>query len=337
MSAPEQGASLFLMPGPLTWGSELCSALVDAQGFVSGVGKDKTNSYDHYKYASAEALIEEARTSLAKAGLAALCTGTVFEADGESEDALNLGRLRCFYLLLHRSGQYMRFERSTPVLLQKIGRPEDKAEATASTYDLGYFLRGLLLLSRQDAGAEDVDQRDDSARAPVPRAARREPERRMVEERPPTPTERHFAREIAAAATLEQLDELKAAIKASGLEPVGLRRLGDTWLRRVVAVKPAPGEVPPAAPSSPRAAVEEDWGDRAKVFAGMIRAAKSAKQLELVNDELRGAIANGMPGALSAPLGMQIDTLRTKLGSAEIEKAAKAAQSAVEQANGGGA
>src|SRR5258707_6928030 len=57
-------------------------------------------------------------------------------------------------------------ESETPIVEDK-SRPMDKAVATALTYNLGYTLRGLLLLPRVE---DEVDQRDDRKYEPTPAA-----------------------------------------------------------------------------------------------------------------------------------------------------------------------
>lgn len=132
------------MPGPA-----LCKALIEAQRHAQGVAKASKNTFHNYSYASAEAIIEEARDALTHAGVVVSTLGW------ESQD----GRIVVRYLVAHESGEAFVGEASTPVLPEK-GRPLDKAEATALTANLSYFLRGLLLLPRVDA-AEEMNTRDD--------------------------------------------------------------------------------------------------------------------------------------------------------------------------------
>lgn len=136
--------------------SELVKALVQAQKIARAVGKDKSNSFHRYKYASAEAMIEEARGALAESGLAFRCIDSLVLL-GE------IPLLRLTYSLSHISGESEAITSTTPIIEEK-GRPLDKAVATAKTYDLGYTLRGLLLLPRVE---EEVDQRDDTKHEPV--------------------------------------------------------------------------------------------------------------------------------------------------------------------------
>lgn len=140
----------------------LMGALLKAQQAAKTVAKDSQNSYSKYAYASSDDVIAEARSALTGAGLVFLCTGwkPVTEQAG---DGVMLARMVVDYALCHpESGEEMKTQTSTPIMPEK-GRPEDKAEATALTYNLGYTLRGLLLIPRGDSDA-DADRRDDRGR-----------------------------------------------------------------------------------------------------------------------------------------------------------------------------
>ncbi len=158
----------------------LYAALARAIGRAGGVDKDAKNSFHGYKYASAEGLIAEAREALASEELAVFSSSWQV-IDRERENAAALGYfadVAVIYTVAHSSGAAMVCNATTPVISEK-GRPEDKAVATALTYNLGYFLRGLLLLPRVDAD-HDADQRDD--RNYEPQASRQGQQR---DQRPP--------------------------------------------------------------------------------------------------------------------------------------------------------
>jgi hypothetical protein len=138
-----------------TPGATLCKAMLAAQKQAQAVDKGSVNSFHRYKYASAEAIIAEARQALTSAGI-------VVSAIGWSSDG---NRVAVKYLVAHESGECIVSTCSTAVVPDK-GRPLDKAESTALTYNLGYFLRGFLLLPRVDPSAE-VDSRDDRRHAPA--------------------------------------------------------------------------------------------------------------------------------------------------------------------------
>lgn len=159
-------------PAPTVSVAGLCAALVAAQAAARAVAKDAQNTFHRYKYASAEAIIAEAREALSGAGLAFLVTGWQFVAAQAGPDGFPggvIGRVEVAYRLVHTSGEAFDMACSTPVIPEK-GRPADKAEAAALTANLAYMLRGLLLLPRDDDQAA-LDARDDRGYQPATRAA----------------------------------------------------------------------------------------------------------------------------------------------------------------------
>lgn len=142
----------------------LYAALARAVSRAQAVGKDSTNTFSHYKYASAEALIEESRGCLAAEGLAVMpkawrVVPLSAPVPTGSKAGMYFADVVVTYLVTHKDGGTVECEASTPACTDN-GRPQDKAVATALTYSIGYFLRSLLLLPRVDA-EHDVDQRDD--------------------------------------------------------------------------------------------------------------------------------------------------------------------------------
>lgn len=146
----------------------LNSALARAVAKAKAVGKDATNKFHNYKYASAEAIIEEAREALSAEGLAVMPVSCdrdpgqpahVWIGEGDKAEIDIPRRMRIVYRLTHASGESVEISSSCPVLPGN-GRPEDKAEFGARTENLGYLLRDLLCLPRVDA--EIPSARDDS-------------------------------------------------------------------------------------------------------------------------------------------------------------------------------
>lgn len=145
--------------------AELQAAIARAIKNAQSVTKDSKNTFSGYKYASAEAIIEEARAVLAAEGISVIPKRSrlVYLANGPvstgGKAGMHFADLAMTYKVTHASGGWELCESETPAVTDN-GRPQDKAVATASTYSLGYFLRSLLLLPRVDA-EHDVDQRDD--------------------------------------------------------------------------------------------------------------------------------------------------------------------------------
>lgn len=142
--------------------AKLYAALAAAQKVAEAVGKDARNTFHGYSYASAEAIIAEARAALSAHGLAVFTASidrdesqrehkwgpwTNPKTGVETQEIDVPRRIRCRYLLVHESGEALAFESTTPVIPEN-GRPEDKAEFGSRTENLGYALRDLLLLPR---------------------------------------------------------------------------------------------------------------------------------------------------------------------------------------------
>ena len=135
----------------------LAGALVKAQTQCRAVEKDARNTFHKYAYASAEAIIEEAKGPLNACGLALMPVG--LHVNGHEKDGENRYELEREFLLLHESGQSLAIKCHWPICPDK-GRPLDKATASADTTSLAYTLRDLLLMPRVDP-ADDMNTRND--------------------------------------------------------------------------------------------------------------------------------------------------------------------------------
>jgi hypothetical protein len=179
----------------------IATALVRAQRAAKPVAKTSENSFHRYAYASAESLITEARAALGEACLAVIPHGeTISPGRGEADP----DTLWSSYALCHEDGSsWVCPSIPTPIIPEKA-RPEDKAVATARTYALGYFLRGLLLLPRVAKG-EEVDTRNDAEHTPA-KVVRRE-------------------RAVAAGVGAPMKELLRGAMVAAGLKGADLPAL----------------------------------------------------------------------------------------------------------------
>jgi hypothetical protein len=182
------------------------SKLIAAQAAIKHVEKDSKNDFQKYKYASSEAIIDEARKALNGAGLALITTGWRYVnapleeleyaralSDGGKPFTAHAGRVFVSYSLIGDDAP-MVFECETPVIPER-GRPLDKSMAAALTYNLSYFLRGLLLIPRGDDDAE-VDKRQDSGQ-----------QRRA---QPQPPAQRQAQQPASSMVTIPTIEELKA-------------------------------------------------------------------------------------------------------------------------------
>ena len=121
--------------------------------------------------------------------------------------------LRATYVLAHESGESISYRREWPAVEQK-GRPIDKAEGGALTTALGYAIRDVLCLPRDDQYA-DMDRRDDRDHEPQ----RQQPQTPRAPERTAEPPPAEQRREAASLADSgKSWDDLLAAAKRG--EPV---------------------------------------------------------------------------------------------------------------------
>lgn len=199
----------------------IAKALVAAQRDVKSVAKGSTNKFHGYNYASADDVAHAGRAALNAHGLVLMCTGWTLERSADPEE---WDRLHVRYLLVHDGGDAMELASSTPIIPEK-GRPEDKAEAAALTYSLGYTMRGLLCIHR-GASEDDPDTRDDSGYE-----SRKRPEQRREQPRQSQQLQRAATQtpaNLLACKTLEQLIEyVKKNAGALRKSSAGRAKVGD--------------------------------------------------------------------------------------------------------------
>ena len=156
----------------MTKQSGLASALLAAQQALPSVGKDsqfKSQSYG-YAYTSSETMIAACREVLHAAGLTLRRAGWRFEGTPEGG-----GLVTSQMILTHAATGESVADEVAWVAVPRGQQPIDKAVAGALTASLGYYLRDLLLVPREDEN--EMDKRDDStyqprkAPAPAPRPA----------------------------------------------------------------------------------------------------------------------------------------------------------------------
>ena len=116
----------------------LSTALAAAQASADRIDKDSRNDFARYDYTSAEALM-------------AMWT-KIGEAHGLSlyPAALNIegGVLRTCWILEHAESEGTREIRMDWPIVEAMGKPMDKAVASARTSSLGYLIRDLLIAPR---------------------------------------------------------------------------------------------------------------------------------------------------------------------------------------------
>lgn len=147
--------------------------LVAAQMAMARVTKDSRVAFGNqrYAYTSAEDMIGACREALLAAGLALVRTWDInYIADRGAFVISDF--LLCWDGGSHEIGVRVPF----PIVGQN-GKGDDKALATALTSGLGYFLRDLLLVPKEDDAAQTVrspemDARDDRKIVPKPVATK---------------------------------------------------------------------------------------------------------------------------------------------------------------------
>jgi hypothetical protein len=174
--------------------------LLAAQKALPSVGKDAKNSFHHYAYVSAEAMISACREALHGAGLTARRAGWKFDGSPEG------GIVYSTFVVTHGSTGESITDEIAWVCVPEKGRPIDKSLAGCLTSSLNYWLRDLLLVPREDES--EMDRRDDrtyeprkaapAPARPAPRPAQQDaPQAAPAPKATPTPPK---AKEPATAA-----------------------------------------------------------------------------------------------------------------------------------------
>lgn len=179
----------------------LALAIVNAQRAVRSALKTSENKFHGYKYASAEEVLTVGREALNDNGLAMLPISEDFEPIAPIDDKCGgaVAMVRCKYLVIHESGSTYEFSTDVPVVPERgkssgWSRPADKATFSARTEALGYALRDLLLIPRQDAA--DVSGRADKGQA-GPGTNEQQKQRQDAQKNPKKSAAQHIA-EISA-------------------------------------------------------------------------------------------------------------------------------------------
>ena len=213
--------------------SNLASALLAAQRALPSVGKDAKNSFHHYAYTSAEGMISACREALHGAGLTLRRAGWKFDGTPDG------GLLTSQFILSHGASGEQATDETMWIVVPEKGRPLDKALAGALTSSLGYYLRDLLLVPREDE--TEMDRRDD--RTYEPRKSTPAPAR-------PAPGPRQTAQEAPQAAPAARTaptpapapERATAAPSAFG-EVMASRPAKDcTWRQGLTVVKVGQGK-----------------------------------------------------------------------------------------------
>lgn len=132
--------------------SEIAKALLAFQAEAHGVVKDSKNPHFKNRYASLEAVVDEARPVLQRVGISWM------QAPGK----INAGNIGMTTLLMHAaSGQWISSDMEIP-----LGKQDPQGAGSAITYAQRYALMASLGLPPLDDDAESAMPRNDSSSAP---------------------------------------------------------------------------------------------------------------------------------------------------------------------------
>lgn len=153
----------------------LAAAIVQAQAASRPVKPDGKH-HQGYKYASAEAVVTEARRALNEAGLALVlmsqsshvpegsdAPSIIYHRKGQDPEEHALWLLDLEYALIHESGEMLCVVLTGVPVVPGPGRPPDRALSAALTAAHKYALIHLLALPRNDG--EVSDRNDEGARS----------------------------------------------------------------------------------------------------------------------------------------------------------------------------
>lgn len=245
----------------------LAFALVNAQRIVKAALKGSTNSFHQYKYASAEEVLIVGREALNDNGLAMVPLTEDFETIDPIDDKCGgaVAKVKCTYLVIHESGAFYRFSTDVPVVPERgrssgWSRPADKATFGARTEAIGYALRDLLLIPRQDA--PDVSSRRDDGRA-GPGTEKQQHERAEQRKAPKKSADQYIA-EIKATDDAKTLTQILAYARRDVASEL-LAPVEDEFavkLCKRIAEYTDLAQVEQAATSAARLALRGDAGDK---------------------------------------------------------------------------
>ena len=209
-------------------------ALLGAQKAIANVKPNAKNTYHNFTYVSSDEMISEARSVLHQNDL------IVFRADFKVEfDKGEFGMLVSTFVLSHAPSNEKHESQSCWFIQPEKGRPIDKALAGALTSSMGYYLRDLLQVPRQE---EDMNSRDDT---------RYEPKAKQVTHSAPPSAPKPIAIAKVAVAPAKAAEHVKSVSNAGEsklifakasrvpadavvqLTPVKVKKVGDAKPTRV--------------------------------------------------------------------------------------------------------
>lgn len=216
----------------------LAAAIVNAQRNVEVALKTSENTFHKYKYASAEEVLSVGRDALNQNGLAMIPVNEDFQVISPIDDKCGgaVALVRCKYLVIHETGASCEFSTDVPVVPERgktsgWSRPADKATFGARTEALGYALRDLLLIPRQDQ--PDVSGRADKGRA-GPGTDQEQRQRQDAQQNPKKSVEQYIA-ELRSAEKFGAVIKIYQLAKRDVVTPSELASLDSLFTEKFVS------------------------------------------------------------------------------------------------------
>lgn len=282
----------------------LASALLAAQKALPSVGKDAKNSFHHYSYVSAEAMIGACRDALHGAGLTVRRAGWKFDGSPEG------GIVNSTFVLTHGPTGESVSDEIAWICVPEKGRPIDKAMAGALTSSLGYYLRDLLLVPREDES--EMDRRDDTKYEPRKTAPARPAARPAQQDAPqaaPAPK--------AAPTPSKPSEPVKAAPSAFG-EVMASRPAKDCAWRDGLTVKKV-GQGKPTAKGSNRYPILLDVGGAEQWASCFDDRVMQAAQDALGGQTVAGFVQQGQYGWTLYGIRMTLESTEQQAAPVAVE------------------
>ena len=289
----------------------LATALLAAQRALPSVGKDsqfKAGSYG-YAYTSSETMIAACREVLHGAGLTLRRAGWKF--DGTPEGG---GLVTSQFILTHAGTGESVADEVAWVAVPRGQQPIDKAVAGALTASLGYYLRDLLLVPREDEN--EMDKRDDSAYQPkraTPAPARPAPAPRQAAQDAP-----QAAPAPKTAPTPAPAPERAPAVPSAFGEVMASRPAKDcTWRQGLTVVKVGQGK--PTAKGGQRWPILFGTGNGEQWASCFDQTLMQAAQDALGGQEVEAFIQEGQYGWTLYGLRMAVQSAQPEAATVPAE------------------
>lgn len=148
--------------------AKLAQKIAQAQKNIREVEKKARNEFHKYNYASADAIIQEARKALQDTGVVVIQNNWHYKEQGGDVEKMYVLEVK-FAVIDTETGYTEDFYVPVPFAPTPGRQGLDKAMFAALTESIAYFLRGLLLIPRIGEGEIPIPVRDDRNISPCDR------------------------------------------------------------------------------------------------------------------------------------------------------------------------